>query len=122
MNAFKCFNVTKIVIDEATAQFAPLFFIDSKKLVQLKTNCSFIDSLIKKYDCALYEIDIDSISLEIKITLTFPMTDNFTFPTDLICHGKISCHIRKDNSIDLQFHYPSIWTKISPVEVQKCLQ
>lgn len=110
-----------MVIDEATNQFAPLFYDNPKKLSQLKKCCSSIDLLIQKYNCISCDVEVDSISLEIKITLTFPTKNNFIFPTNLTYHSQISCYPGKDNSINLKFLFPGIWSKISPMEVLECL-
>lgn len=120
MNTFKCFDVVKMVTDEATAQFAPLFYENPVKLSHIENFCSYIDFLIKKYNGISCDVEINSISLEIKVTITF-QTDEIQLPKDLACHSQISFHSINNQFIDLEFLFPGIWSKITSTEVPPCL-
>lgn len=120
MNTFKCFDVVKMVTAEATAQFAPLFYENPIKLSHIEHLCSYIDFLIEKYNGISCNVEINSISLEIKVTITF-QTDEFLLPKDLACHSQISFHSINNKFIDLEFLFPGIWSKISSKEVSSCL-
>ena len=120
MNTFKCFDVVKMVTDEATAQFAPLFYENPVKLSHIENLCSYIDFLIEKYNGISCDVEINSINLEIKITITF-QTNEIVLSKDLVCYSQISFHSINHKFIDLEFLFPGIWSKISSKEVSSCL-
>lgn len=120
MNTFKCFDVVKMVTNEATTQFAPLLYENSVKLSHTEKLCSYIDFLIEKYNGISCDVEINSINLEIKVSITF-QTNEIVFPKDLACHSQISFHSINNKFIDLEFVFPGIWSKISSKEVPSCL-
>lgn len=120
MNTFKCFDVVKMVTNEATSQFAPLFYENSVKLSHIEKLCSYIDFLIEKYNGISCDVEINSINLEIKITITF-QTNEIVLSKDFAYHNQISFHSINDKYIDLEFLFPGIWSKFSSKEVLSCL-
>ena len=70
MKYFNCFNIVKLVTDEASKQFSPLFSENSLKLSRLKSQCDYINKIANQYNGISCEIEIDSITMEIRIMLT----------------------------------------------------
>ena len=45
MEYFNCFNIVKLVTDEASNQFSPLFSENSLKQSRLKSQCDYINKI-----------------------------------------------------------------------------
>ena len=69
MKYFNCFNIVKLVTDEASNQFSPLFSENSLKQSRLKSQCDCINKIANQYNGISCEIEIDSITIEIRIML-----------------------------------------------------
>ena len=70
MSFVKCFDVVKMVVDEATEQFAPLWKVNDEKLSALKDKCADIDSLILDFGGEEMEVDVDNSKLTISICIS----------------------------------------------------
>ena len=70
MNSFvNCFDVVSMVVDEATAQFAPLWNINKEKYRILKQYCGVIDSLAEEFNGESFDVDVDDIAMTITIKM-----------------------------------------------------
>ena len=50
MKYFNCFNIVKLVTDEASNQFSPLFSENSLKQSRLKSQCDCINKIANQYN------------------------------------------------------------------------
>ena len=119
---FTCSEVTQLLIDEATKQFSPLWIVDNDKYHNLCRLCKSLDLHLEKWGVEAYEVEVDDITMEIKITLE--------------CKNQISCilesmiyfainhnekyvsRINEDNLNELKFAFPGIWKRNSEREVR----
>jgi hypothetical protein len=58
MKYFNCFNIVKLVTDEASNQFSPLFSENSLKLSRLKSQCDYINKIANQYNGISCEIGL----------------------------------------------------------------
>lgn len=71
MGFVKCYDVVKMVTEEATKQFGVLLKVDEEKLHKLKSCCEMIDDLSKKFDGISYEVEVNDETTDITISLVF---------------------------------------------------
>ena len=122
MKYFNCFNIVKLVTDEASNQLSPLFSENSLKLSRLKSQCDYINKIANQYNGISCEIEIDSITMEIRIMLT--LADKHLALSSINCPQpvKSEIYLNEDNLICLDFLVPGIWSKSQPrKELPRCL-
>ena len=68
MKYFNCFNIVKLVTDEASSQFSPLFSENLLKQSRLKSQCDYINKIANQYNGISCEIEIDSITMEMGVS------------------------------------------------------
>ena len=114
MKYFNCFNIVKLVTDEASKQFSPLFSENSLKLSRLKSQCDYINKIANQYNGISCEIEIDSITMEIRIMLT--LADKHLTLSSINCPQpvKSEIYLNEKNLICLYFLVPGIWSKSQP--------
>ena len=111
MKYFNYFNIVKLVTDEASNQFSPLFSENSLKQSRLKSQCDCINKIANQYNGISCEIEIDSITMEIRIMLT--LADKHLALSSINCPQpvKSEIYLNEDNLICLDFLVPGIWSK-----------
>ena len=65
----KCFDAVSMVVDEATAQFAPIWKENKERKQILKQYCDAIDALSNEFGGESFEVDVDDIKMTISIKL-----------------------------------------------------
>ena len=114
MNSIKCFDVAKMVIEEATNRFAPIFKEVSERKDTLQQYCEAIDDLCNQFGGISYEVEVDEIAMTISIRVD--CTDihisgnNKTF-LQLAERAITIAFAPGENSknIIMEFVFPSIW-------------
>lgn len=69
MAEIKCFDVVKMVTDEATNQFQPIFRIVKKNEEILKSYCEVIDQLAEQFNGAAFEAEVNRETMDIAVSL-----------------------------------------------------
>ena len=121
MEYFNCFNIVRLVTDEASTQFSPLFIENSLKQSRLKSQCDYINKIANQYNGISCEIEIDSITMEIRIMLTLADT-HLALSINCPQPVKSEIYLNEENLICLDFLVPGIWSKSQPrKELPRCL-
>lgn len=66
----KCYDAARMVLDEATKQFAPLFDEDAGKVLKLKGECEYIERIADAFGGVSYEIEVNPENFDIKISVS----------------------------------------------------
>ena len=122
MEYFNCFNIVRLVTDEASTQFSPLFIENSLKQSRLKSQCDYINKIANQYNGISCEIEIDSITMEIRIMLT--LADTHLALSSINCSQPVKSELdRYEEDLScLDFLVPGIWSKSQPrKELPRCL-
>lgn len=111
----KCIDVVSMVIEEATARFAPLWKLDVESSRILEQYCSVIDSLAEEFGGESFEVSVDEISMDIKITME---CEDITIESVSHKFCKLALHTKavgfsasEDGNLNLEFVFPSVWTR-----------
>lgn len=65
----KCFDVVKMVTDEATSQFKPIFNVVPEREKILKSYCEVIDQLAEQFNGVAFEAEVDDETMDIAVSL-----------------------------------------------------
>ena len=68
-NKVKCFDVVKMVTDEATSQFAPVWRESKERIDILKQYCQFLDKIADEFNGVSFDVEVDDMTMTIAITL-----------------------------------------------------
>lgn len=111
-----CYNVARMVIAEATKQFAPLWSESDEKKDLFKHQCSAIDDLAYKYGANVFEVEVDDIALTILVSFECPEISIET-PSYQFCNlveeaieTRFSVNSETGDLI-VGFKLPGIWAK-----------
>lgn len=114
MSRIKCFDVAKMVIDEATSQFGALWRVNDDSLRKLSGYCELIDELSDESHGVSYDVDINEETMDISITLecedliadskdhTIYSLMNVTKSINMFAH---------DGHLCIKFRFGSIWDR-----------
>lgn len=114
MARVQCFDVAKMVIDEATSQFGILWRINDDKLRKFSGYCELIDELSDESHGASYDVEIDDRTMDISVTLecedliadskdhTIYSLMNVTKSINMFAH---------EGNLCIKFKFGSIWDK-----------
>lgn len=69
MRNVECFDVMLMVVEEANKRFGSLWKVDESKQDILCQYCDAIDELAEEFDGESYDVEVDEITMSIKITL-----------------------------------------------------
>ena len=116
MNSFvNCFDVVSMVVDEATAQFAPLWDINKEKYRILKQYCGVIDSLAEEFNGESFDVDVDDIAMTITIkmechdvTIESQNHKYYSLAQRALAFG---FSVSEDGLLCMKFVFPSVWDK-----------
>ena len=116
MNSFvNCFDVVSMVVDEATAQFAPLWNINKEKYRILKQYCGVIDSLAEEFNGESFDVDVDDIAMTITIkmecrdvTIESQNHKYYSLAQRALAFG---FSVSEDGLLCMKFVFPSVWDK-----------
>ena len=117
MSSFaKCFDVVSMVVDEATAQFAPIWSPNNEKLRILKQYCGVLDSLAEEFGGVSFDVEVDDIAMTIAIQMecqdmTFESQQHkyYSLAQRAISFGFSTTD---EGLLNAKFVFPSIWDKV----------
>ena len=115
MESVRCYDVVKMVLDEATEQFGSLMRESEEERTMIENCCSIIDELSVKFGGVSYEAGVEDKTLEIIISLVCE-----EFETDAVSSGfcelfnhtkKIKFSSENDEMIKIEFIFEGLWQK-----------
>ena len=116
MRRVTCFDAAKMVIDEATRQFAPGLLPNDYKMYQLKAVCDKITDLADRHNGVSYETEVNDETCDISITLVCSMIIVQEIPHPFIDIADQSKSIQISGTqggenVSIRFTFPGIWGK-----------
>lgn len=115
MSFVKCYDVTEMVVEEATKQFGSLFKVDTKKESVLKDLCEMIDSMAEKFGGISYEVEVDDETTEITISLVcneFETDKEISeFHKVSACANKVVFKAADSEHLQIDFVFGGIWER-----------
>lgn len=116
MSFAKCFDVVKMVTDEATVQFGSLLRVDKEREDSLNLCCRMIDNIAKRFNGVSYEADVNDITTDITVSL---VCDGFEIDNTsddefyvLAAQAKQLKFKQCDtDALQMDFVFGGIWTK-----------
>lgn len=115
MSFVKCYDVTEMVVEEATKQFGSLFKVDTKKESALKDLCEIIDSMAEKFGGISYEVVVDDETTEITISLVcneFETDKEISeFHKVTACANKVVFKAADSEHLQIDFVFGGIWER-----------
>ena len=115
MSAVTCFDAVKLVTDEATARFAPLFCESRGKTENLKQSCGALDALAEEFDATSFEVDVDETRMTISVTMECPeiliQQKNHLFYSLAARALSVRFCATTDDALAVCFVFPGIWER-----------
>lgn len=114
MSGLKCFDVAKMVIDEATSQFGVLWRVNDDKLRKFNSNCELIDELSDESHGVSYDVDINDETMDISVTLECEdlIADSKDHVIYRLMNGTKSINMfAHEGNLCIKFKFGSIWDK-----------
>lgn len=115
MARINCFDVVKIVTEEATSRFAPLFRENREAKNILHQYCEVLDALAQEFDGESFEVEVDEIQMTIGIKLECPdiviQSDKHRFYALARRALEIRFSHGENDTVAVEFVFPSIWEK-----------
>lgn len=118
MGFVKCYDVAKMVIDEATKRFGIGYCVSDESEDSLISNCRMIDILAERFDGESYEVNVDEETTDITITLVCnefevgDSSDEFYRITEQAKQVIIKPCDPNSSQIQLDFVFDGIWRPI----------
>ena len=117
MSSFaKCFDVVSMVVDEATAQFDPIWRPNNEKLRILKQYCGVLDSLAEEFGGVSFDGEVDDIAMTIAIqmecqdmTIESQQHKYYSLAQRAISFGFSATD---EGLLNAKFVFPSMWDKV----------
>lgn len=115
MGFVKCYDIAKMVIDEATKRFGTGYCVNDVNVSSLKARCELVDRLAKRFNGTSYEVDVDEENTDITISLT---CDEFEIGNPKDDFYKITAQAKQVNikpcspdssQVQLDFVFDGIW-------------
>lgn len=115
MGFVRCYDVTKMVIDEATKRFGAYYNVNEASASSLMSCCELIDRLARRFNGISYEVDVDEETTDITIALT---CDEFEVGSPKDDFYKIVAQAKQVNikpcspdssQVQLDFVFDGIW-------------
>lgn len=111
----KCFDAVSMVVEEATAQFAPIWKLDKEKYRILKQYCEALDAIAEEFDGRSFDVEIDDIAMTIAITLECPEliieSNNHRYCSLAQRAISFGFSVSEDGLLNAKFVFPSVWEK-----------
>ncbi|MBR0156337.1 MAG: hypothetical protein IJM20_02315 [Clostridia bacterium] len=116
-NKVKCFNVVKMVTDEATSQFGPGWTECEDRVDILRQYCEYIDKVAEEANAEAFEVEVDDIEMTIDVKMECPdlVIENASHAFyDLAERAlKLSFAVSKETgNLVVGFTFPSIWSRV----------
>ena len=114
--ALQSFPIAKMVIDEATDRFAPIFRLNEENLGIFKDYCEqSFDPIIAAQDVESFTCEVDEETMDVRITLgmfTLESTDP-NGPVQKLMHVAKSFEVKNPDgeNVEVIFTFPPLWQK-----------
>lgn len=118
MSFVKCYDVAKMVVDEATERFGTGWCVSDDDVSVLEARCKIIDDLARRFNGVSYEVNVDEENTDITISLVcdmFEITDKDDSFFTLVGQSKeFSIEPCDKDSIQLKldFVFDGIWQPV----------
>lgn len=111
----KCFDVVSMVVDEATARFAPFWKINESDCEFLEQYCDAIDSLAEEFDGESFSASVDEIKMTIgiKMECSDMVIGHKAHQYYALAERAVSFGFSrsKGGNLVVEFVFPSVWDK-----------
>lgn len=115
MGSITCYDVVRIMLDEATKQFSPAFKEDSEKKRELERYCDWITIISDEFGGESYDIEIDDVTIDISVSLTckeIKTTEQTPALYMLLSRTKsVELEAVDDTYIKIKFVFNGIWVQ-----------
>ena len=115
MSFIKCYDVTELIIDEATKQFLPMLKENEDKKKTLKKQCNAIDWIAEQFGGVSYEININDVTMRIMISLVCEESELDKSCSDFLKMIDNTLQIAfkevDEDYIQIDFVFDGIWEK-----------
>lgn len=116
MPEIRCFDITEMVLDEATEQFSPIWVVDEEKKKVLKQYCEALDILSEEFNGQAFEVDVDEVKMTISIKMFCEEITVYEEPHLFYDLGGRALSMsfsysEEDDTMAVEFVFPSIWKK-----------
>lgn len=113
MILYKSFETAKMVVEEATKQFAPCWELSVDKLSACEQYCSVFDSFLKETDAKMFSVSVDEIQMTVALSsrfekIEFESSKSFARLTE--CALKTTVEPSEDEW-EVTFIFSSLWKK-----------
>lgn len=112
----KCFDVAKMVLDEATERFSPLWDIDQERLEIFESYCLGVDSVVEEFDAESLEIEVDEIMMNVSVRIGCPSviiySKHHLFYELVKRSVSIGFKNVNEDLIEISLVFPSLWKKV----------
>lgn len=115
MSFTNCFEISSMVIDEASNRFHPSWEISEDRLDIFKGYCDVVDSLAREFDGVSVESEVDETTMKVVISLecdeVIVQSRNHIF-YELI-NRTVECgfSVSDEGNLIVKFVFPSLWDK-----------
>jgi len=114
-NLIHSFDVLTMLAEEADKRFTPFFIRQETSPVNYESICQQVDNLLLTYSGVYFEIEIDEITLKIRITLAFDSASDELLDKAgnlLTCAEQIAfASVPAKSYFLITYHFPGIWKK-----------
>jgi len=112
-----CYSTVLEVIEEGSKRFSSIFEENKDKVRDFEAICTYIDTLIKKYNCEYYEIEIEDGTTDISIAVTCAEVtfDTEDDPIYVLLDASQSASFsygEKKNTICIKLTFCGVWDPI----------
>lgn len=80
MNKIKCYDLAKMVLDEASETIASGLLRDACLERRISESCAMFDELVEKYGACEFHTEVNTETLEITLSIDFPDTAEIELP------------------------------------------
>lgn len=115
MSFMKCFDVAKMVIENANEKFSPLWEPDEKTLDIFESYCNAIDALADEFGGVSYEVEVNEENFEITVVLecdkAIAQSSEHTLYELIKRSVRYGFSVSKDGTLLVKFVFPGIWDR-----------
>lgn len=115
MGSITCYDVVRIMLDEATKQFSPAFKEDSERKRRVERYCDWITIISDEFGGESYDIEIDDVTMDISVSLTckeIETTEQTPALYMLLSKAKsVKLMAVDDTYIKIKFVFTGIWER-----------
>ncbi len=121
-NRIQSFDVLTMIAEEADERFAPFFIRKKTAILPFESICKEIDDLLLNHSGIYFEIEVDEITMQIRITLSFSVASDALLDEAaniFISAGQITfASVPATGEFLITYHFPGIWEKNPLLQTQ----